>query len=333
MVDIGKESGEAQRTLIIGASLIGSQVARTLVDVGQSPVLFDKSFQESAIDDIVDLAKVRLETGDVLNLSELGSVIKKHKISSIVHLAANPMLTKGAQEDPYNAIELNVMGTVNVLESARQLSLNRVIVASSSAVFESLDGGGDEGGRSQEEYFPRPMTFYGATKQAAENIGLNYAKHFGIEYVGLRFASVAGPWRGRGGGAPSVMFREIVTRAMSRDSVVVQPRYLDWLYVKDAAAVVAVALQAVIPHSRIFNVAMGKVYGPQELRQEILKVFPDAGVIIEPEEPKSISKPTPMDITRLSGELGFTPRYSMQMALQDCAEFYSNCSAKDETVL
>ena len=150
MVDIGKESGEAQRTLSIGESLIVSQVAIALVDTGQSPVLLDKSFQEAAINDIVDLAKVRLETGDVLNLSELGSVIKKHKISSVVHLAANPMLTKGAQEDPYNAIELNVMGTVNVLEIARQLSLNRVIVASSSAVFESLDGGGDEGGRSQD---------------------------------------------------------------------------------------------------------------------------------------------------------------------------------------
>jgi len=81
MTDTGKDSEEAQRTLIIGASLIGSQVARTLVDAGQSPVLFDKSFQESAIDDIVDLAKVRLETGDVLNLSELGSIIKKHKIN------------------------------------------------------------------------------------------------------------------------------------------------------------------------------------------------------------------------------------------------------------
>ena len=110
MVDIGKESGKAQRTLIIGASLIGSQVARTLVDVGQSPVLFDKSFQESAIDDIVDLAKVRLETGDVLNLSDLGSVIKKHKISSIVHLAANPMLTKGAQEDPGRSERLAMAG-------------------------------------------------------------------------------------------------------------------------------------------------------------------------------------------------------------------------------
>ena len=130
-----------------------------------------------------------------------------------------------------------------------------------------------------------------------------------------------------------MMFREIVTRAMSEDSVVVQPRHLDWLYVKDAAAVVAAALQNVIPHSRVFNVAMGKVYGPQELRQEILKVFPDAHVTIEPEESKSISKPTPMDITRLSKEVGFTPRYSMQMALQDCAEFYSNCSAKDETML
>ena len=129
-----------------------------------------------------------------------------------------------------------------------------------------------------------------------------------------------------------MMFREIVTRAMSQDSVVVQPRYLDWLYVKDAAAVVVAALQAVIPHSRIFNVAMGKVYGPQELCQEILKVFPDACVTIEPEESGSINKPTPMDITRLSEELGFTPRYSMQMALQDCAEFYSNCLTKDGTL-
>ena len=118
--------------LVIGAGLIGSQVARILVERGDKPVLMDPGAQVQAIGQIVDLAKVTLIAGDVLRPLSIIDALRTHAIDKIVHTAANPLLTLGAQKDPYAAINLNIMGTVNVLEAARVTGVRRVVVSSSS---------------------------------------------------------------------------------------------------------------------------------------------------------------------------------------------------------
>ena len=65
------------KVLIIGASLVGSQVARLLVERGMRPVLFDKVHQHSALSDIVDIQDVDIEVGDILRPLELVSVIQR----------------------------------------------------------------------------------------------------------------------------------------------------------------------------------------------------------------------------------------------------------------
>ena len=87
-------------TLVIGSGLIGSQVARLLVERGETPVLMDVAAQKEAIGQIVDLAKVTLIPGDVLRPLSIIDAIKSHSITRIAHTAANPLLTLGAQRDP-----------------------------------------------------------------------------------------------------------------------------------------------------------------------------------------------------------------------------------------
>src|SRR5262245_60517784 len=128
-------------TLVIGAGLIGSQVARILVERGEKPVLMDVAAQREAIGQIVDLAKVTLVAGDVLRPLSIVDVLTSHGISKIAHTAANPLLTLGAQKEPYAAINLNIMGTVNVLEAARVTGLKRVVVSSSSVLNHYLEIG------------------------------------------------------------------------------------------------------------------------------------------------------------------------------------------------
>ena len=143
-------------TLVIGAGLIGSQVARILVERDEKPVLMDVSAQPASIGEIVDLAKVTLVAGDILRPLSIVDVLKSHNITRIAHTAANPLLTLGAQREPYAAINLNIMGTVNVLEAARVTGLKRVVVSSSSVLNHYLDGGEDDGDFGKEEACPRP---------------------------------------------------------------------------------------------------------------------------------------------------------------------------------
>jgi UDP-glucose 4-epimerase len=88
-------------TLVIGAGLIGSQVARILVERGEKPVLMDYAAQPRAIGEIVDLAKVTLIAGDILRPLSIVDALRTHGVSEIVHTAANPLLTLGAQKEPY----------------------------------------------------------------------------------------------------------------------------------------------------------------------------------------------------------------------------------------
>jgi nucleoside-diphosphate-sugar epimerase len=193
--------------LITGAGLIGSQIARLLAEGGERPVLFDLAPQPEALAEIVPLDRLVLARGDLLDPLSLARVIQEHGITRIIHTAANPLLTVGAQRDPYAAIRVNVVGTVHVLEAARIFGVGRVVVTSSAVLSHYLTGGEDGGDPAREEAFPRPATFYAATKQAVESLALNYHRWLGVDVVIVRFAAAVGPWCGRGGGGPGLSRR------------------------------------------------------------------------------------------------------------------------------
>ena len=265
-------------TLVIGAGLIGSQVARILVERGDKPVLMDPAAQIQAIGQIVDLAKVTLIAGDVLRPLSIIDALRTHDIDKIVHTAANPLLTLGAQKDPYAAINLNIMGTVNVLEAARVTGVRRVVVSSSSVLNHYLEGGADDGDFGKEEAFPRPTTFYAATKQSVESLGLNYARWCGIEFAGLRYGAAFGPWSGAGGGGPSNIVREAMRNALAGKEAIVPPGPMEWVYSKDAARGTVMALDAQDLGNRIFNITMGSVTTPSEMATAMTAVVPGAKV-------------------------------------------------------
>jgi nucleoside-diphosphate-sugar epimerase len=307
-------------TLVIGSGLIGSQVARILVERGERPVLMDHAAQPQAIGQIVDPAKVTLIAGDVLRPLSIVDALRTHGITKIVHTAANPLLTLGAQKEPYAAINLNVMGTVNVLEAARVTGLKRVVVSSSSVLNHYLEGGADDGEFGREEAFPRPTTFYAATKQTVESLGLNYAKWCGTEFAGLRYGAVFGPWSGAGGGGPSNIIREAMRDALAGKEATVPPGPMEWVHSKDAARGTVMALDAKDLGSRVFNITMGSVTTTSEMAAALAAVVPGAKVKFDAPTGTAIAlsnRSTGADLGRAKRYLGYQPEFKLHDALQD----------------
>jgi nucleoside-diphosphate-sugar epimerase len=310
--------------LIIGAGLVGSQIARILVAQGERPVLMDVAAQRNALGEIVDLARVTLVEGNILRPLRLTEVIQENRITDVVHTVANPMLTLGAQRDPYAAIELNIMGTVNVLEAARVHKLNRVVVSSSNVLNHFITAGSSTGDHTREDAFARPLTFYASTKQAIENIGLNYAQWCGVDFVAVRYGAVAGPWSGAGGGGPSNILRQAVLNALKGEESVIPSGGLEWVYSKDAGRGTVLALQAKSPNQRIFNITMGKLVSADELAAALKQVILGTRVRIQtPEGASAAIPPAEMlrasDQTAAKGVLGFTPEYGIVEAVKDLA--------------
>ncbi len=198
--------------LIVGSGLVGSQIARLEVeqkkDQGEKPIIFDVSPRIDALKDIFDADQSTIVQGDVLNVHDLYRTIKTYGVTRVIHTAANPLLTVGAQKMPYQAIQLNIMGTANVLEAARLFNLERVVFTSSNVIVHyTIEG---------PFGVPMPSTIYSATKLACEHLGLNYYRSYGLDFVAVRFSAVVGPWRYGGGGGPTQRFKEMRERALKK---------------------------------------------------------------------------------------------------------------------
>src|SRR5262245_51265155 len=127
----------AQTYFITGAQgCIGSWIVKALIERGDTAVVFDLSDDSrrlSAIMNDEDLAKVRFVTGDITNGAAVLVALDDSKASNVIHLAGLQVPT--CKADPVTGALINVAGTLNVFEAARQLGLKRVVYASSAAVY------------------------------------------------------------------------------------------------------------------------------------------------------------------------------------------------------
>lgn len=310
--------------LIVGGGVVGSQVARILAESGRSPVIFDRAPQPEAIRQIVGAEHVEIIKGDVLKGLDLAGALRN--VQAIIHTAANPMLTAGAQKRPYDAIELNIMGTANVLEAASIFGVAKVIVVSSSVLTSNLEGGEDNGDLTREEALPRPKTFYAATKQAVEGIALNYWRWKALDVRIVRYAAVAGPWGGGGGGEPTNIFRGMLEGAMSGSAVEVPNATIEWIYSKDAARGTLLALDAEVGRERVFNLSMGCATTPAALAGALRSAFPAAKIGIKAGETPVHRGAMKLDRARLI--LGYAPEFQMPDAIRDYAAWLQGHSSR-----
>ncbi len=261
--------------LITGAGLVGAQVARLEQEAGRTPVLFDVAPNTRALSDFVDLDKCVIVRGDLLSPLDLVGAIKRHGVTRIAHTAAFPNLTAGALIAPLATVQVNILGTAHVLEAARLLELERVVVCSSSAMYVTT-GGEDKGVINREEAWPRPGSIYAATKQAAENLALNYTTSFGLPTLCLRFATVFGPWASGGGGLGTTAMEDIARAARRGETVELDPIAREWLYSKDAGLAVHLATWNEIDGASVFNIGGGATVPQEEFAKAISDVFPQS---------------------------------------------------------
>ena len=125
------------RVLITGGmGVIGAEASRKFVREGHRPVLYSRHRDESLIRDIFD--KVDIELGSILDRARLAEVFKSRGITHVVHTAA--YISALSAKHPAESVEINVMGTVNVLEAARAANVERVVYTSAKGVYGPFRG-------------------------------------------------------------------------------------------------------------------------------------------------------------------------------------------------
>lgn len=166
-----------------GAGFLGSHIADALSDRGHQVLLFDRIPSPYLRSD------QKMVVGDIKDRALVNDVVAG--CGAIYHLAAIADLAE-ATSDPHRAVEINIMGTVNMLEAARKHKVGRFIFSSSIYVY-SAQG-----------------AIYRTTKQACENLISDYQDNYGLEFTILRFGSLYGP-RTDGNNAIHRVLRQALT--------------------------------------------------------------------------------------------------------------------------
>ena len=315
-------------TLITGGGVIGSHSAYLFQNNHEDFVILEYTPQSEAIGNIISDSKKHVVRGNVLDRDILTEVIREHEVTRIVHTVANPLLNAGAQDNPYDAINLNIMGTANVLEIARKLELEKVVFISSATLTTNLKPA-KEIGKMSEDNIPRTTNIYSSTKLACENLGLNYSDLYGLDFVALRPVGVFGPWKGSGGGGRSNMMKSLIENISRGKVASISPWVGEVVYVKDVAQSVYKAVIGKNLKSRIYNVGMGRIYTPEEIISIVQAQIKGSKVIVETggdmlKFKTSIQAESPLDLTRSEKELGYHPQFEMPAAIRDYYEWYKS---------
>jgi nucleoside-diphosphate-sugar epimerase len=321
--------------LITGAGIIGTLAARKLVDMGEMPILYEIAPQMANITLYVDINKVRLIRGDILDFPDLLRIIKNEGVDRIIHTAS--FLTTAVRERPYAGVKTNLLGTMNILEAARLMDIQRVVFCSSNTV--QMGTYWQTSTIPYIEDFPmtaingRPRSVYGILKLATEWIGLDYFERFGVDFLAMRFAGVFGPWKGTPAGLPTRMMKEFIEKPLAGHPVTIDDPTLTWsgleelVYAKDAANSAVLACYANNPISRIYNITMGRAYQFDELLRIVRKRFPSIKIEVTKINPGATGgypykREQPTDISRARSELGYEPEFdTFEKAIEDYVEW------------
>ena len=265
-------------------------------------MIFDKSVDAQRLRLIMseeEIAQAEVIIGDVTEAGSLSSVISSLKITNLIHLAGLQVPT--CRADPRLGAMVNILGTINVFESARDArdQINNVTYASSAAVF----GVAEEEHAMTERDEPRPSTHYGVFKSCNEGNARVYHLDHGINSIGLRPLTVYGVGRDFG-------LTSDPTKAM-KAAVVGRPFHIrfggrtDFQYVADTADAFVRAATSTLKGAHVFNLH-GETIHVGDVVSEIERVWPDArGKITVADEPLAI--PAEMDDAAIREALGPLP--------------------------
>jgi nucleoside-diphosphate-sugar epimerase len=241
------------RTLVTGgAGFIGAHLVRRLLERGSHVRVLD-NFTSGSRERLAELGPaVAVVEGDVRDPGALAAAAAG--VDAIFHLAALVSVTQSV-EQPVESFEVNLLGTLRLLEAARQAGVGRVVLASTCAVY------GDAAALPVSEATPpAPLSPYAASKLAAEEALRLYTRLHGLETVALRFFNVYGP-----GQDPSSPYAAVVPRFIAALRAGRQPTIFgdglqtrDFIYVGDIVEglYAAAALPGIA--GAVFNVGRGE---------------------------------------------------------------------------
>lgn len=303
-----------------GAGFIGSHVSKHLMDLGYKVVIvdnfndyYDPALKEARINQFLKGYNFKLYRIDITNNKALRKIFEENKINKICHLAAIAGV-RYSLENPYIYEKTNILGTLNLLELAKEFKVKGFIYASSSSIY----GNTQKKLLSENEIF-RPISLYGATKATDELLAYTYHHLFGIPCTGLRYFTVYGPW-----GRPDMalyLFAKGIAKGRPIDVYNFGKMKRDFTYIDDIVDGTVAALEKNYDFE-IFNLGAGRMvnlnYFIKLIEKELGKTAKKNLLPLQPGDVLS----TLADIRKAKKMLGYNPKTSVEKGIKNFIQWF-----------
>jgi nucleoside-diphosphate-sugar epimerase len=265
------------------------------------------------------LADLTFEYLDVTDFATFESVVRKHNIDTIVHLAA--ILSVVGEQNPQKCWNINISGTLNAFNLGVKYELSKVFVPSSIAVW-----GKGVSKIAPQDGILKPTTMYGVTKVTIELLGDYYFRKFGLDCRGVRYPGIISAETMPGGGTTDYAVEIFYSAVKGEDYVcfVREDTRLPMMYMPDcikAAIDLINAPKEKLTHHCDYNVG-SMSFDVASLAKEIQKYYPNFKVIYKPDFRQEIADSWPDDVddSAARNDWGWKPEFDLERMVKDMIE-------------
>jgi UDP-glucuronate 4-epimerase len=199
-----------------GAGFIGSHLTGELLEKDYEVIcldnfdpFYDLWIKENNVNEFSSNNSYTLIRGDIRDVSTLDSIFEKHQIDLVIHLAAKAGI-RPSLLNPKEYFDVNVMGTLNILDSMKAHRIERLIFASSSSIY----GNNKKVPYSETDDVSFPISPYAASKKSGELLTHTYHALYDIKVINLRFFTVYGPRQ-----RPDLAIHKFFTKLYEKESI------------------------------------------------------------------------------------------------------------------
>ena len=306
-----------------GAGFIGSHLCQHLLATTDQPLVlldnfndyYDPRLKRANVSRFANERRITVASGDFCDSDFVSRLLLEHTVRAICHLGAWPGVPESLRH-PLTYFQNNVSGTVAMLEAARRHPVERFLFASSSTVY----GPGAKAPFCEDAPLGIPASPYGASKRAAEIVGLSYRQLYEVPFIALRFFNVYGP-RMRPELALAVFTRAILSGTplpLFGDGSVLR----DFTHIGDICRGIAAALSAPAAIGECINIGHEQPIAISRLIA-LIEAATGRPAVIDRHPPRPEDMPcTHADLSKARRLLGYEPQIAIEQGVHEYVEWF-----------